>query len=561
MLAIVLTGSISLSANIYVDNTLVKDCTSGNYSIANRACNGSGGNAYNTVQKGLYAMLSGDDLFIRGGIYWEGALELPKNVGKTAMINGTAEDWCTVQSYPGEWAVLDGSTGSLSSRGYVIGPAEYSTTLKGGGTGWINSYWKFERLEIKGGKLGFGIWINGGPFIVRYCYIHDNLDTVGDLDAGFYGGVVGAVWHDSIIEYNYFKNNGTTYTSNDMHSAQIAVYSDYQWNADPRPADVNRCTRKNTYRYNFFEDTENRARTGIYQKGGQFFTPKSGISTEVDGTGWTYKTFGDNIHHNIFKGFEWVIRCEQDFTQIHHNIAYDIKDIGADYLGLLSPAVYAESMTAICSYNNTLIGGRIFGGWADVAKNHLHFWWYNNILDQPVSPSNDVAAFTISNNLAFTPNWNRINIDRNYLYRSPNNYDFKVGSTSGTCKGPMTTSVFNSCDSVTNYKKVSSEGTDNLFVGTTGADSLKTRGSHIVSGAVKIANGGKGGNHPYLAGVTIPSYLGATSPNKDSGLNWNANNPDPDDAGWVNYVLNVVGGLGPGGPAAPKNLRIINTSN
>lgn len=538
------------AVNIYVDKTLAGDITNGTYSIANRNNSGSDGNAYNTVQKGLSSMKSGDDLFIRGGVYQEGALELPKT--STTAISGTPDNWCTVQSYPNEWAVLDGSTGSASSRGYVIGPAEFSTTQKGGGTGWMHRYWKFERLEIKGGKLGFGIWINGGPFIVRYCYIHDNLDTVGDLDSGFLGGVVGAVWQNSIIEYCYFKNNGTTATSNEMHSAQIAVYSDYKWDADLRPIDPTRCNRNNTYRYNFFEDTADRARTGIYHKGQQFFTPKSGVSTEVDGAGWENKTFGDNIHHNIFKGFEWVIRDEQDFTQIHHNIAYDIKNIGADYLGFLAPATYGESMTAICVYNNTLLGGRIFGGWTDISKRHLHFLWYNNILEQSVG-SNDVAVLTVSNNLSFTPDWDRIKIDRNYLYRISNNYDFKVGSTSGTCKGSMTTSVFNSCYSVTNYKKASSEGSDNLFVSVTSADSLKARGSHIVSGAVTIANGGKGGNHPYLAGVTIPSYIGATGP-RDSGASWDPNNPDPDDAGWVDYVLKVVGNIG--GGSAPKNLRV-----
>ena len=39
---------------------------------------------------------------------------------------------------------------------------------------------------------------------------------------------------------------------------------------------------------------------------------------------------------------------------------------------------------------------------------------------------------------------------------------------------------------------------------------LKTRNAHTVNGSLTVANGGIGGNHPYLDGVTIPSYIGAT---------------------------------------------------
>lgn len=62
----------SFAANIYVDQTLSSDCTSGNYSVANRVCNGPDGKAYNTIQKAIDTMSVGDSIFMRGGTYLVG---------------------------------------------------------------------------------------------------------------------------------------------------------------------------------------------------------------------------------------------------------------------------------------------------------------------------------------------------------------------------------------------------------------------------------------------------------------------------------------------------------
>jgi hypothetical protein len=53
----------------YVDGSIVSNCT-GNYSITNRSCSGSDGNAYKTVQAGINAAASaGDIVYIRAGTY------------------------------------------------------------------------------------------------------------------------------------------------------------------------------------------------------------------------------------------------------------------------------------------------------------------------------------------------------------------------------------------------------------------------------------------------------------------------------------------------------------
>jgi hypothetical protein len=77
------------------------------------------------------------------------------------------------------------------------------------------------------------------------------------------------------------------------------------------------------------------------------------------------------------------------------------------------------------------------------------------------------------------------------------------------------------------------------FLGSSGIDRYKTISNFIVEGSDTIANGGYSGPHPYLQGITIPSYLGATNPDIDSGSNWNPENPGQDDSGWVNYVYSL----------------------
>lgn len=56
------------AATIFVDGTLSGTC-SGSYSIANRTCTGTDGNAYNTLSGGVGAATAGDTVNIRGGTY------------------------------------------------------------------------------------------------------------------------------------------------------------------------------------------------------------------------------------------------------------------------------------------------------------------------------------------------------------------------------------------------------------------------------------------------------------------------------------------------------------
>ena len=535
ILGVVLVVSFSggvLGANIYVDQTLISDCISSDYSITNRDCVGSDGNAYKTIQAGLDVMNTGDTLILRGGEYdinsggagWTGHLSLPTNINGDSWEAG---HFNTVMSYPGEWAIVDGQnlcgdTGDGNQPRGVFGGGDW-------GSEYIN-YWKFERLEIKNGAdsashtYAAGLQIHNGPFWVRYCYIHDNLAWPGENPAG----IRGYHWEDSIVEYCYFKDNGAISGYNDNH-AHIQIFSDYEIDSIAQngfPGASHNCIKRNMWRYNLFEGGV----VGIKHKGHQGFTGRN----PGGGHGFddTYKTYGDKIHHNIFKNLNWAaIHAHQDFCQIYNNIL--------DSCGGLNAAGWAVRLYKVITYNNLMTNCGTSEGELVPLFREMYKWYaweetdyygydYNNIIDQGF----DIwfgSEFSLGKDWAnelptFTNYFNK----DNYFYRPETNADDSDGTrvisvTGDDGRTRYTASAYEAAFPGSNVYYNTYNAGDLLFQGTSGADKYKTRSAHVIEGAVTPANGGIGGPHPYLSGVTIPSYVGATNPN---------------DNAWVGGVLN-----------------------
>jgi hypothetical protein len=388
------------------------------------------------------------------------------------------------------------------------------------------SYWKIERLEIKNGAspdgtYASGIWLNGGPFIIRHCYIHDNIANTGGNNPG---GVTGYQWHDSTIEYCYFSDNGTDVSAYEQHAAGgWQVFSDYNYQSEyweDSPQDINLALRKNTFRYNLLDNDEHYAYVGYHNKGRQFLANKTNVT-------WTYEEYGDKVHHNIFLGFLTAAACQQDFQQIYSNIIVN-PAVAGNRIGItITDTDMSGGNMAVAVYNNTMIGGRInnnFGKYDYVVNPYIYI--YNNLMDQ--APANyDSSGVINMGDPYMDASWvyddTRTDITNNYFYR-PLGTTIKATINTGACYGYLTRSEYDACYGETNYEKASSEGSDNIYAGTTGGDQYIARGSHIVSGATTIANGGTGASHPYLDGVTIPSYIGATNPN---------------DNDWVDGVLSL----------------------
>ena len=410
---IVLMTQISIYArNIYVDNTLGSDITNGTYSIDNRNNSGSDGDAYQLVQDAVNAMDGGDDIFIRGGVYREGLIKIPLSK------NGTEGNWSSLQSYTNEWAILDGNHECDDWGGSVLGfpSSDYgSTDLK---------YWLFERLEIRNGRnpnntVASGIWINGGPFIIRYCYIHDNVSSSAGNNPC---GVKGLGIHDSKIEYCYFSNNGLS-SGNDENAANIAFYSDYD---DPNIAENGftlneKRSYKNEVAYNIIEN----ACVGFKYKGRQLLSGRD--TGSANGFDETYSEYGDKIHHNIFMNIRvYGIAPKQDFIQVYNNIIEVVNSNSSK--GITVNYEPGRSLYKTCIYNNTIQNANQFGishykspSPSDFQPHNYYGYDYNNIIDN--CGSSGYGIMVVRNTSSYygsdTYDVSQYFNSNNYFYRPP----------------------------------------------------------------------------------------------------------------------------------------------
>jgi len=551
LVSLIILDNQSVDATtLYADNTMNTNCTTGNYSILNRLCNGSDGKGYKSIKEALLAMNTGDTILIRGGLYQEGHIRI--NYLKSGS-SWNAGQFNTIKSYPGEWAILDGQNGGGTGGfdGIKVGSNAQSECVLGhsiypsAGQGHMK-YWKFENLEIKNGatadgQYAAGFWGTAGPFIFRNCYIHDNL---ADIMANNPAGLTGHVWHDSLIEFCYFFNNGAK-ESTHHNSANLAIYSDYNPNgiAATGFTDVGHHTMKNEIRYNLFIGSA----VAIKYKQCQLFSGRDTSKGQPDDT---YKTYGDKVHHNIIRNAAaYAIDARQDFIQVYNNI------IDSCASGIAVGEEDTRSIYKAVVYNNTIINSTNWGIF------RVHSWWtdynlptqtttyygydYNNLLDQIRDGWNwsDIGVDTYSTFGGYTPVYSGYVNDRNFFYRPIANLYDPNGTYLvyiGHSNNRLTKTTFEAAYPGTKLFRKDYNAASPLYQSTDGVAKYKTRADYTLEGNLTISNAGKGTSHPYLANVIIPSYIGATNPNTDSGNAWNPDTPNPDDSGWVNYVLSLT---------------------
>jgi len=505
------------ASTIYVDQTLSSSITNGTYNKVTRTSGGTDGNAYRTLREVIWgtngtngAASAGDTILLRGGTYREAwgnagsygaAMQIPQRLNGTSW---TAGSYTIISSYPGEWAILDGST-----DGYYFGVG-YGNLSWDNGAGALR-YIKFERLGITGGSsAGLGIVL--GPVWVTYCYIYEN--GKGAYGDGNRGGISGRRLMNSIIEYNYFYNNSGT---SDHNKAHIVIYSDYLYQS--YTYDFNNCNRDNEIRYNLFEGSTN---TAFKDKAAQFLGAHPspyGFMTDM-----TNRAHGNKIHHNIGSGCQTLIYSKQDYAQIHNNIS-----LGGSITSVDGSAEYPVFHRSV--YNNTVIGSYIsetIGYTRTESELDLAWFCTNNIISNfsysDYSPSIGIAVMWRRDSpCTYDYTWNDTYIDRNLIYR-PGSTSYHFGlPNSYACKSSrwVTTSAFNTATGTTNY----TTSTDGLFLGSSGANRYKINSSFSLGSGRTAGAGGVGANHPYLSGVTIPTYLGAVDPNNSS---------------WVDTVLGLA---------------------
>ncbi len=160
-------------------------------------------------------------------------------------------------------------------------------------------------------------------------------------------------------------------------------------------------------------------------------------------------------------------------------------------------------------------------GWFGV-NNIVHHFRYSDF-----SPSIGVATAQaqrpefvdgISDQSEATYDWTHTLVDRNLIHE-PQHSGWHIGlphSTLYKSSRWTTTDAFNAFQNVTNY----SNSDAGLFID----DTYKTNPDFQLGDGVTIANGGIGGEHPFLDNVTIPTYVGAVN---------------PDDNAWVDGVSSL----------------------
>ena len=514
---------------VFVDATLGGNITDGTYNHLTRDGTGIDGyNAYTTIQGAVdWMTTAGDEVYVRGGTYLESVL-----INGSTSPSGTSwadGEHCALQSYPGEWAVIDAQ--GLTS--YCVGKPPNGND-EGNGI----SYWRFERLEITGGgraadTVGGGLYISDGPFKCRFLSVHDNLSGSASNNPA---GINGYGWNDSVIEFCFVKDNGATGSSNG-NSANINIYSDYNWQAIAAGGYQSYNSRipaiNNTIRYNHIAGSG----TGYRVKGSQLFTGRfPGVSDFID----DFSDNGDKIHHNYFvnQGAEACV-LKQDFANAYNNI-FDGTSGWSCMAGDTQPD---KNFYKQVIYNNTCVD---FTGAAIVrygalywpfAENQNHYGWdYNNIVDGASKRSagwftgvgiNVFCGATGSRTPYDSPDITNYVNSNNYFYR-PGNADIFAFHTPTQF---FTQAEFEAQALTGGTKIVYQNNLDAgnlLYTGTTGADKYITEGTHLIEAGVTVADGGVGGAHPYLAGVTIPSYVGAVNPN---------------DSAWVDGVLTDVASI------------------
>lgn len=487
--------------------------------------------AYNSIQKAIDSTPTGMTVILRGGIYQQNHIRLWTSKNGTSWTPG---NYNTLQSMDGEWAIIDGKN-EVYNRNNINDTTRGCPLIGSGGGGQTPAikYWKMSRIEITGGKSKFqdgagGFGADVGPFWFTHCYIHDNKAMSGSQNPT---GIGGYVWNNSIVEYCLFKSNGSS--ANDQNSADITILSDYNMSATGWAKTGFTFTEythiyKNTFRYNLFLGNSG---THIKYKGAQLLTGRN--PAEGHPLDDTYKDYGDLIHHNIFMGSALVSsRIRIDFAQIYNNI---FKDCGGG-IGY-DPGESSQYKMAI--YNNTLINS---GG---IATPHSHYYpdslgqnkffeyAYNNIIQGGQAASSDGSSLSSWRTGDYPlANFDDFKISNNLFYKqkvSTNDpsatHPIFIGSTVNGPNPYYTTLRFASEFDPTSVNWLNDF--PGLFLGTEGATQYITSETFALGNGKTLANLGKGGDHPYLPGVKIPVYIGATDPG------------DPNKSQWVYDVLSL----------------------
>ncbi len=215
LIGFVLLLTAASAQTIYVDNQLMAGCT-GNYSIANRNCSGTDGDAYNTLAGAAGAATAGTTVLIRAGIFSEQLI--PQN-------SGEAGNYITFKNYQNEVVEITGESLSpaiwIEKKDYI---AIVGLQVKGVKR-WLNAlgadYLRienniFEQALDAGGSSKTGLFFQSCNYTkILNNKMHDTTqDNLGMIDCDYNlieGNTmtkgVHALWAFKCSNYNIIRGN------------------------------------------------------------------------------------------------------------------------------------------------------------------------------------------------------------------------------------------------------------------------------------------------------------------------------------------------------------------
>lgn len=508
------TTKTIVTKRIFIDSSLSANCIGYTYNPTTKLQDTVNGSnlGFKNLHKALEYIHIGDTIMGRNGTY------KPEVAARFVIPtkNGTSfgpDSHYTVMSYPGEWMILDGEN--------IIPETEAVAVLYNSA---VIKYWVFERFEIKNGGSASGLYArgfhaDGGPFKFRYLYIHDNLSTTSSNNPCGIGGH----GHDScLFEYNYFKDNGSN-TVNHWNCSHVILSGDYLNTSTPANGFTYQGqgihTRKNVLRYNRFENGS----CGIWStKAPQFFTGRSVPDHPYNDT---YNTWGNDIYGNIFKNLRYIaLVINQDFIQVHNNIIDSCQDgIVVDFT-TTTPQTYRSVI-----YNNTVqkaaesaisifqAGDEVEGRVPNI-ETQKYAYIYNNIGDS-VTHTRAIATWPGLEEFALADEGSLVGGTSDSVYFT-NNYSYRPLPQTGDLDASRPINWLGSRYTIAEFAAIRPtvklwlsqyNANNKLYQADTGWRAYIPNTSHTVNTDTLLINSGVGGNHPFLPGVTLPTYLGASS--------------------------------------------------
>ncbi len=219
-----------------------------------------------TIGKGINAMVVGDTVFIRGGVY-------PLSATISISKSGTSIARYYLFAYPGERPILDFAT-QTSSDGLKVN----------------GNYWHVYGIESMNSTHN-GIAVNGSYNIIENCSVHDNKNTGMQLGNGAsYNKIINC---DSYFNYDPplggnadgFAPKLDVGTGNYFYGCRSWQNSDDGWDGYMRPADNVTTTLENCWSF-----------MNAYLKNGSILTSGNGNGFKMGGGDTTNK---DSLRHNM----------------------------------------------------------------------------------------------------------------------------------------------------------------------------------------------------------------------------------------------------------------------